>query len=117
MMEVQHKITSFGLNQHDQVILKSFLKVINLDPSLLWVYSDEDNAEVVIVDFEQDEGKEFIYNCEIGMYSGKVMVSIGENVSGVNSAYSISRPLNCSNLHKVFDELIDSNGSLISSSI
>lgn len=116
-MGMQHKITACGLNRHDQVILKSFLKVLNLDPSSSWVYSDEENAEVVLVDSDQKEGKEFVYGCEIGIHDGKVVVPVGENISGCQSAHILNRPLSCGDLRKVFDELIDANGGLIGNGI
>lgn len=116
-MYVQHKITAYGLNEHDQVILKSFLKVLNLDPSSPWVYSDEENAEVVLVDSDHEEGKEFVYGCEIGIHNGKVVVSVGKNISGCQSAHILNRPLSCGGLRKVFDELTDANGGLVANSI
>ena len=116
-MDVQHKITSYGLNEHDQVILKSFLKVLNLDPFSPWIYSDEENAEVVLVDSEQEEGKEFVYGCQIGIHNGKVMISVGENMPDCRSAHSLARPLSCGSLRKVFDELTDVNGGLVANSI
>jgi hypothetical protein len=116
-MDVQHKITSYGLNQHDQVILKSFLKVLNLDPSSPWIYSDEENAEVVLVDSEREEGKEFVYGCQIGIHNGKVMISVGENMPDCQSAHTLTRPLSYGGLHKVFDELTDVNGGLVANSI
>jgi len=116
-MDGQHKITAYGLNEHDQVILKSFLKVLNLDPSSPWVYSDEENAEVVLVDSDHEEGKEFVYGCEIGIHNGKVVVSVGKNMPGFQSAHVLKRPLSCGGLRKVFDELTDVNGGLVGNSI
>ena len=69
-MEVQHKITAYGLSEHDHVMLRSFLKVLNLDPSSPWVYSNEESAAVVVVDSEQEEGKEFVYDCQAGIHNG-----------------------------------------------
>lgn len=116
-MEVQHKITACGLSEHDNVILKSFLKVLNLDPASPWVYSNEENAAVVVVDSEKEEGKDFVYDCQVGMHNGQIMVLVGENNVACQSAHSLPRPLSCSGLRKVFDELTDANGSLINSSI
>ena len=117
MMKMQHKITAYGLNEHDQVILKSFLKVLNLDPTSPWVYSDEENSEVVIVDSDHEEGMEFVYGCEIGIHNGKVVVSVGEKMPDFQSAHILNRPLSCGGLRKVFDELTDVNGGLVGNSV
>ena len=117
MVEMQHKVTAYGLNQHGQAMLKSLLKVLNLGVVSPWVYSDEENAEVMIVDSEQEEGKEFVYWCQIGMHNGKIMVSVGENTSGCQSTHLLTRPLSCGNLRRVFDKLTDANGGLVDDSI
>ncbi|MES0328365.1 MAG: hypothetical protein ABUK13_09270 [Gammaproteobacteria bacterium] len=112
-MDIQHKITAYGLNKHDEATLKSFLKVLNLGQVPAWVYSDEDSAEIVIVDPEQEKGMEFIWSYQIGVHSEKAMVSVGENTSECQSLYSLTRPLRYDNLRKMFNELIDANGHLV----
>ena len=113
-MKMTYKITGCGLNNGDYSTLLSFLKVLNMgEASQQWIYSDEENAEVVVVDFEHQEGREFIWGYEIGIHDGKVMVSVGKNPSGCQSVYSLTRPLCCDNLKKIFDQLIDTNGALV----
>ena len=112
-MSIQHKITAYGLNEQDQATLKSFLNALNLGDAPTWVYSDEDSAEVVIVDPEQEKGMEFIWSYQIGVHSEKAMVSVGENTSECQSLYSLTRPLRYDNLREMFNELVDANGHLV----
>ena len=103
MKAMQHKITGYGLNQHDQTVLKSFLKLMNLGAVSPWVYTDMENAEVVVVDPDEKAGKEFVYGHMVGMHGGKQLVSVGDNTYGCQTLHSLSRPLHSGKLRIMFD--------------
>jgi len=113
-MVMQYTITARGLTEQDQATLISFLKVLNLGGASSWIYTDEDVADVVLVDPEQQEGQEFVWSHQIGVYGEQRMVTVGENKSGDEVFHCITKPLLRDNLREILDELIDSEGHLIS---
>jgi len=109
----QIKVADFGLNQHDQTMLKSFINVLNFGVKSPWIYAKDQDAEVIVVDTDQKEGKQFVLGCKVGKHNGQILVAVGEGIKGCQAAQSLSKPLRSGALRRMFNSLLDEDGNLI----
>jgi len=112
MEKLQYRVTSHGLDGHDHIILKSLINLLNLGVKSDWVYTDDSNADVVLVDLDTEKGKS-LWTDEAKLNGEQVMIPISETAPVDINQKHLTKPLRSANLRVLFKRLLDVNGRLI----
>lgn len=104
MKQSQYKVVTFGLDDLEKSVIKSYLNIFKLGFISPWEFSDDESLYIAFVDIEQQEGKEFVFNCMAGS-KNILLISVGSEITGYKAAGSLSRPLKITNLQTIFQGL------------